>query len=236
MVATVLISHPCFLVAAGLTSMLAEVPGWQVRAQPASSSMASDVQVWHGIDAIVADAGWRMPACEPSSPAAPGLVVTTPQRACQPDSDARLPLYCDGRELIEAVARAINDADADATALRRHSPGAACRGGLAPTALRRVLAYVDAHLGSRIELRELADQAGISLCHFSRAFRQSVGESPHRHLVKRRIDRAMAALRDTDQALGDIGADVGFSDQSHFTRVFHAVAGETPYAFRRRHR
>lgn len=234
MVATVLISHPCFLVASGLTSMLAEVPGWRVRAQAASSSMASDLQAWHGVDAIIADAGWRMSACERSGSAAPALVVTTPQRACQPDADARLPLHCDGRDLIEAVARAIDNAGA--TALRSHSPGAACRGGLAPTALRRVLAYIDAHLGDRIELRELADQAGISLCHFSRAFRQSVGESPHRHLVKRRIDTAMAALRDTNQALGEIGANVGFSDQSHFTRVFHAVAGETPYAFRRRHR
>jgi AraC-like DNA-binding protein len=225
MAATVLISHPCFLVAAGLTSMLSQVPGWQVRAEPASCRMAGGLQAWRGIDAIVADAGWREADGPSGSAPEHAFVVTTPQRAGRPDADARLPLHCDGRELIEAVARAISGTER-----------AACRGGLAPTALRRVLAHIDAHLGEHIELRELARHAGVSSCHFSRAFRQSMGESPHRHLVKRRIDVAMTALRDTDQALGDIGLAVGFSDQSHFTRVFRAVAGETPYAFRRRHR
>jgi len=52
----------------------------------------------------------------------------------------------------------------------------------------------------------------------------------------RRIDVAMARVRDTDEPLGEIGVAIGFSDQSHFTRVFRAVMGETPNAFRHRHR
>jgi AraC-like DNA-binding protein len=234
MAATVLVSHPCFLVASGLISMLARVPGWRVRAEPASHDMVSDPQAWHGVDAIVAHAGWPVSACELDGPAEAAFVVMAPRWAGPLDADARLPLHCDEQALIEAVARAI--AGASAVAVQGGNPPAPCRGGLAPSALRRVRAHIDAHLGERIELRELADQAGTSLCHFSRAFRQSVGESPHRYLVKRRIDIAMARLRDTDQPLARIGTEVGFSDQSHFTRVFRAIAGETPYAFRRRHR
>ncbi len=234
MAATVMVSHPCFLVATGLISMLGHVPGWRVRTQPASRSLLSNAQLWPGVDAIVADWGWLMPACESGDPAVRGLVVVASGQGCQSDVAARLPLHCDERELIRAVARAI---DCKVSATRRDGePRPVYRGGLAPSALRRVREHIDAHLDRKIELRELAGHAGVSTCHFSRAFRQSVGESPHRYVVTRRIDFAMVRVRDTNAPLGKIGVEFGFSDQSHFTRVFRAFVGETPYDFRRRHR
>ncbi|MEP7295345.1 MAG: AraC family transcriptional regulator [Burkholderiales bacterium] len=234
MPATVLVSHPCFLVAAGLISMLARVPGWRVHAQPASRSLARDAQAWRGVDAIVTDSGWGMSASATEDLSARGLVVIAPRQGCVSEVAARLLLHCDERELIEAVTHAI--AGDGAAIPERADPRPLCRGGLAPSALRRVRDHIDGHLGHKIEMRDLADYAGVSVCHFSRAFRQSVGESPHRYVVMRRIEVAMARVCDNDVPLGEIGIATGFSDQSHFTRVFRAVTGETPYAFRRRHR
>lgn len=173
-------------------------------------------------------------SCEPEKPGGRGFVSIARRREAQLEVPAHLPLQGNEREPKCAASRAI--ASADATAGRAASTRPSCRGGLAPAALRRVHEHIDAHLGHAVDLGELAEQAGVSACHFSRAFRQSVGESPHRYLVMRRIDVATARVRDTDQPLGEIGLDVGFSDHSHFTRVFRTIMGETPYTFRRANR
>jgi AraC-like DNA-binding protein len=106
-------------------------------------------------------------------------------------------------------------------------------GGLAPGVLRRVRQYVDQHLTEPVTLRDLADVAGLSACHFSRAFKQSVGVSPRRFLTMQRVARALERLRHTDQPICDVSQDLGFADQSHFTRCFVAVTRQTPSAFRR---
>jgi AraC-like DNA-binding protein len=110
------------------------------------------------------------------------------------------------------------------------------RGGLAPGAKRRVLAHIEAHLAEKIELRDLAALAGLSECHFSRAFKQSLAVPPHRYLMRRRVTAAAALIEQTDRPLSDISLEVGFADQSHFTRVFVELTDETPRAYRRRHR
>src|SRR5262249_20113051 len=110
------------------------------------------------------------------------------------------------------------------------------RGGLAPGALRRVRELIERQIATKITLQELADVAGLSSGHFSRAFRQSVGMPPHRYVQHQRIQLAAELIRDTCRSLCDIAVSVGFSDQSHFTREFARVWGETPAAFRRRHR
>lgn len=109
-------------------------------------------------------------------------------------------------------------------------------GGVAPGALRRVREHVEAHLSERICLSELAAIAGLSDCHFSRAFKQSVGVPPHRYIMTRRIAAAARLMQDSDRPLTEISHAVGFCDQSHFTRVFVDVMGETPRGFRWRHR
>ncbi len=79
---------------------------------------------------------------------------------------------------------------------------------------------MELRLAEKIELRDLAAVAGLSECHFSRAFKQSVSAPPHRHVVRRRIAAATELIKTTEQAMTQISPEVGFSDQSHFTRVF----------------
>jgi AraC-like DNA-binding protein/DNA-binding NarL/FixJ family response regulator len=110
------------------------------------------------------------------------------------------------------------------------------RGGLAPGALRKVRAHMEERLAEKVELRELACIAGLSDCHFSRAFKQSVGLPPHRYLVRCRVQAAANMIRQTELNLSEISLDAGFSDQSHFTRTFVREMGETPSGFRHRHR
>jgi AraC family transcriptional regulator len=99
--------------------------------------------------------------------------------------------------------------------------------------LLRVQALVDAHLSDYIGNRQLADCARLSQYHFARAFRRSTGMSPQRYVARRRIERAQYLMLWTDTSLSQIAFDCGFSDQSHFNRVFVKALGETPRAWRR---
>jgi transcriptional regulator GlxA family with amidase domain len=110
------------------------------------------------------------------------------------------------------------------------------RGGLAPGVLRRVVAEIESRLAEKIETAELAALAGLSECHFSRAFGQSVGMPPHRYVMTRRIAVGAGLVERTERAFTDIALSVGFSDHSHFTRMFVRMTGETPRAYRRRTR
>jgi AraC-like DNA-binding protein len=110
------------------------------------------------------------------------------------------------------------------------------RGGLAPSQLKRIRAHIDSQLAEKINIVQLAKLAGLSTSHFSRAFKQSMGLSPHHYLLVQRINRAAALIKDTDCALIDIALDTGFSDQCHLTRMFVRHRHETPMAYRKQHR
>lgn len=110
------------------------------------------------------------------------------------------------------------------------------KGGLPPKALRRVCEHVGDHFANKLRHQDLAAIAGLSESHFSRAFKESVGMSPHRYVSWRRVEAAAEMLAETARPLSEISLAVGFSDQSHFTRTFHRLMGETPGAFRHRHR
>ncbi|MGH6939651.1 helix-turn-helix domain-containing protein [Hypericibacter sp.] len=107
------------------------------------------------------------------------------------------------------------------------------RGGLSPQQLRRAQSLMLGHLGSDISLSRLAAECGLSVTHFSRAFRQSTGITPHRWLQARRIDMAMTLLRLGERTLPEIAIDCGFADQSHFTKVFCKHTGVSPGRWRR---
>jgi AraC family transcriptional regulator len=107
------------------------------------------------------------------------------------------------------------------------------RGGLAGGALRRVRAYIDTHIGERISLDELARQAGVSRFHFARQFRRSTGESPMEYLRRVRIERSISILQNRDTTIAQVAAGLGFSDQSHFTRIFGRLVGVSPGSFAR---
>jgi AraC-like DNA-binding protein len=109
-------------------------------------------------------------------------------------------------------------------------------GGLSAGARRRVLEHIRSNLDGSIQVEDLAMAAGLSVHHFARAFKQTIGVSPHRYLVQQRVERAAQLLGATDRSLSEIAAEVGFADQSHFSKNFNRVTGSTPNAFRRAQR
>jgi AraC-like DNA-binding protein len=113
------------------------------------------------------------------------------------------------------------------------APPKALNGGLAPFRLRRILDYIDTHLGDDIAIAELAALAEVSLPHFMRAFRTSTGEAPLRFIMQRRVIRATGLLLDTNTPLIKIAHDCGFADQAHMTTCFRRIAGNTPARMRR---
>ena len=110
------------------------------------------------------------------------------------------------------------------------------RGGLAPRLVHDLREYIELRLAENIGLNEMAERAGLSVFHFTRAFAHSFGMPPHRYLLHRRISHAQRLLRETDLSLSQIALSTGFSDQSHLARHFRRVTGLTPSAARAKRR
>ena len=85
-----------------------------------------------------------------------------------------------------------------------------------------------------LDVRAVAAVAFVSEAHFIRTFRAVFGETPHRYLQRRRVERSMFLLRETDRSVTDICMAVGFSSLGTFSRVFRDIVGETPTEHRRR--
>ncbi|MFI6574549.1 helix-turn-helix domain-containing protein [Nocardiopsis sp. NPDC050513] len=83
-----------------------------------------------------------------------------------------------------------------------------------------------------LDVPALARIAHVSEAHFSRTFRATFGESPHRYLQRRRVERAMFLLRATDRSVTDICFEVGFGSLGTFSRTFSAIVGTSPRRFR----
>lgn len=107
------------------------------------------------------------------------------------------------------------------------------RGGLSSVALRMIREYVERELATSIQLHDMAAMTGLSHCHFARAFKQSTGQSPHRYVMQRRIERAVDLIRNTDRPLSRIALEAGFCDQSHLSRLVVRATGQTPRELRR---
>lgn len=111
-------------------------------------------------------------------------------------------------------------------------PAPETRGGLSPVRTHRVCEYISSNLDQTIRLEVLAEIAGLSVQHFSRAFKQSLGIPPHCYVLQRRIERAQHLLQNTRRPLSEIALAAGFSDQSHLTRHFRRSVGVAPSALR----
>lgn len=105
-------------------------------------------------------------------------------------------------------------------------------GGLPPGLAHRISEYIDSRLSENVSLDALAGIAGLSVFHFARAFRQTFGMPPHSYLLRRRIERALRLVQQTELSLSEIALSTGFSDQSHFARHFRRLTGMTPGAVR----
>ena len=108
-----------------------------------------------------------------------------------------------------------------------------------PELLRRLLRAkdrMDAASHEAWPVRRLARVSAVSEAHFARSFKQAFGVPPHRYLLTRRIERAMALLRDTELSITEIAFDTGWASLGTFGRIFRDIAGESPSAIRARAR
>jgi len=85
-----------------------------------------------------------------------------------------------------------------------------------------------------LDIAHLARVASVSEAHFIRTFRATFGETPHRYLQRRRVERAMFLLRETDRSITAICMDVGFASLGTFSRTFSEIVGDTPTDYRNR--
>jgi AraC family transcriptional regulator len=108
------------------------------------------------------------------------------------------------------------------------------KGGLASWQHRAVRDYIEENLPQDISLAELAAIARLSPYHFCRAFREAVGEPPHRYQMGRRVERAKALLTDPTLPITHIAMAVGYSSPSRFTTLFRQVTGHSPRDYRKK--
>src|SRR5579884_2044923 len=101
--------------------------------------------------------------------------------------------------------------------------------------LLRARDAMDRTYAQPLDIPALARIACLSEAHFIRTFRATFGETPHRYLQRRRVERSMFLLRETDRTITDICVDVGFTSIGTFSRMFHDIVGETPSSYRARH-
>jgi transcriptional regulator GlxA family with amidase domain len=104
-----------------------------------------------------------------------------------------------------------------------------------PALLRRLLRAkdrMDAHSHEEWPVQRLAKVSGVSAAHFARSFKQAFGTPPHRYLLTRRIERAVALLRDTDLPITDVAFQTGWQSLGTFGRIFRDITGDSPSAVR----
>ena len=105
--------------------------------------------------------------------------------------------------------------------------------GLAPWQRARITSYVDANLAKRLSTAELAALVRLSTNHLRRAFKASMGCSPHEYVIQCRIVRAMTLMLETGISLAQIAFECGLADQAHLCRLFRRRVGISPSAWRR---
>ncbi|MGK5743160.1 helix-turn-helix domain-containing protein [Micromonospora sp. URMC 103] len=101
-------------------------------------------------------------------------------------------------------------------------------------AMLRARDAMDRSYADPLDIPALARIAHVSEAHFIRTFRATFGETPHRYLQRRRVERAMYLLVQTDRDVTDICFAVGFSSLGTFSRTFRQIVGESPTDYRRR--
>ena len=101
--------------------------------------------------------------------------------------------------------------------------------------LLRARDAMDLAYAEPLDVCAVAAVACVSEAHFIRSFHAVFGETPHRYLQRRRVERSMFLLRETDRSVTDICFDVGFGSLGTFSRTFREIVGETPSGYRVQH-
>ena len=116
---------------------------------------------------------------------------------------------------------------------RRQAEFRSVRGGLAPWQAKRLAAYIESNICSKIGVIELAALTQLSIGHFFRAFKVSFGASPLAYVMRQRMMRAQAIMACSEAPLSRIALDCGMCDQAHFSRTFRRIIGVSPNVWRR---
>jgi AraC family transcriptional regulator len=103
----------------------------------------------------------------------------------------------------------------------------------AQVVVHRAVQHIHSHLDAPLDVAGLARTAGVGVTHFSATFRRMTGTTPHRYVLRARIERAQELLRMTGLSVAEIAAAVGFAGQSHFCTAFSRETGVTPTRYRR---
>ena len=121
--------------------------------------------------------------------------------------------------------------------LQRHNcrslPMREVQGGMSAAKLKQIVTYIEDNLESELSLAEIASIASISVSHLKTLFRQSTGTPVHQYVLRRRVERAKALLRDPELSIAQIAFATGFAHQSHLARHMRRICGTTPAAARK---
>ena len=106
--------------------------------------------------------------------------------------------------------------------------------GMSGWKMRRLVGFIEDNLDGDLSLDAMAAEVSVSPLYLPRVFKAAFGQPPHQYVLRRRIDRAMELLRNTDSPIVDVALASGFSSQSHLSNWFQHLLGVSPAAYRRR--
>lgn len=142
--------------------------------------------------------------------------------------------FASGALFLDSLATALA-----AHLLRRYNsrslPVREVRGGMAGSKLRQVITYIEDNLDNNLSLAEIAEVANLSVSHLKVVFRQSMGLSVHKYVIRRRVERARDMLIEGQLPVSQIALATGFSHQSHLARHMRRLLGITPAEIRKRY-
>ena len=101
--------------------------------------------------------------------------------------------------------------------------------------IRNAQSYIRKNIGSKIMVKDLAEDTSLSLEHFIRLFKKETGETPNMYITRMKLERAMVILATSDSNIKSIALTLGYDDLSYFTRAFKRFSGVTPQQYRDQH-
>lgn len=101
--------------------------------------------------------------------------------------------------------------------------------------IRKAQSYIRKNIGSKIMVKDLAEDTSLSLEHFIRLFKKETGETPNMYITRMKLERAMVILATSDSNIKSIALTLGYDDLSYFTRAFKRFSGVTPQQYRDQH-
>lgn len=161
------------------------------------------------------------------------LALLARARRALHEDPAMTGLYLEDASRILHLASQAAQSRRELVPVQSRRPDPSTTGGLASWQVRKVTAHVEDRLQGNLLTDELAYVANLSPGHFCRAFKVSMGETPHAYVIRQRIRRAQVLMLETGQTLSEIASACGLTDQAHLTRLFKRLVGTTPLSWRR---